>query len=179
MKHDPIKPAFMVAALLALSACDKPKIRDAAAPAAPAADSQAGAKDVTDPGGTPPAPVWVRALIGKDLKTAFPNVGACKGNTDILQRRYAGDPAGVQIHGWGWDLTRKVRIKRVVLVDETSRIVGGGEGGLPRPDVPLALPDVTDGATGWNADIPVTKGPLGTFGVTGPDSLCVLGRIAF
>ena len=167
----------MVAVLLALSACDKPKIRDAAAPTAEA--SQVAARDLAEPGGTPPAPAWVQAVIGRDLKVAFPNTGSCKGNTDIVQRRYSGDPAGVQIHGWGWDLTAKVRIERVVLVDETSRIVGGGEGGLPRPDVPVALPDVTDGKTGWNADIPVIKGPLAAFGVTGPDSLCVLGRIVF
>ena len=178
MRHASLTALPMLAALLTLAACDQPKFRDTTAPPA-GASAPKPEKNMVDAGGTPPAPAWAQALIGKNLRAAFPKTGICRGNTDIVQRQYAGAPAGVQIHGWGWDTARKARVDRVLLVDATLRIVGAGEGGISRTDVPTALPEVTDPNSGWNANIAVTKGPLDGYGVTGDDSVCVLGHIEF
>ncbi|ODT86131.1 hypothetical protein [Phenylobacterium sp. SCN 70-31] len=161
---------LILAAALSVTGCDQPKPRNppSAAAGPPAA-----------PTPTPPTPDWAKPLLGQALQAAFPKTGACKGNTDIVQRTYAGDPAGVQIHGWGWDAARKARVERVVLTDAEGRIVGAGAGGGERPDVPVALAEVTDGHTGWNADAPVTHGPLLAYGVVADDTACVLGRIDF
>lgn len=176
MRHALPAIAPALAALLGLSACDQPKWRE---PPPAKAAAGAPAKDKVETIGTPAAPAWVQPLLGKTLRAAFPQSGICKGNTDIVQKRYSGAPAGVQIHGWGWDVGRKARVERVVLVDATFRIVGGGEGGVSRTDVPTAVPEITDPNTGWNADLAVTKGPLDGYGITGDDSVCVLGHIEF
>lgn len=172
MKFTPLAFITVLAAALTLSACDKPKDRTAP-PAAKGPVIPAVAE------GTPAAPAWAQALIGKPLREAFPKLGSCKGNTDIVQKTYAGTPAGVQIHGWGWDTAKAARIERVLLADETRTIVSGGEGGVARPDVTAALSDVTDANTGWNADVPQTAGPLDAFGVVGDSSVCALGHIEF
>lgn len=177
MRHVPLTALSALAALLALSACDQPKFRDTGPP--PAAAAAGPKKDAVDPGGTPASPAWAQAYMGKDLRATFPRSGVCRGNTDIVQRKYAGAPAGVQIHGWGWDVGRKARVDRIVLVDKSFRIVGAGEGGVSRPDVPTALPEITDGNTGWNANVALSAGPLDGYGVTGDDSVCVLGHIEF
>ena len=178
MRHAPLTTLSLLAVLVTVAACDQPKWRDTSAQP-PGAKAPAPQKNQVDPGGTPAAPAWAQAVIGKNLRAAFPKSGICRGNTDIVQRKYAGAPAGVQIHGWGWDVGRKARIERVVLVDKTFRIVGAGEGGISRPDVPTAVPEITDQTTGWNTNVAVTAGPLDSYGVTGDNSVCVLGHIEF
>ena len=182
MRHAPF--AAVLAALLALAACDKPKWRDASAPApaaeAPAADAAPKARVIpSDPGPVPAAPAWAQALIGKPLREVFPKTGICKGNTDIVQKTYAGQPAGVQVHGWGWDTAKAAAVQRVVLVDPSMKIVAGGAGGVPRPDVATAVPEITDPKTGWNVDVAIPAGAVDAYGVVGDDSICVLGHIEY
>jgi hypothetical protein len=177
------------AGLLALAACDQPKPRppgpppaakapEAGAPAAPAAAPPARVIP-SDTGPTPPPPTWATLVIGKTLRDAYPQTGSCKGNTDIVQKTYAGDPPGVQIHGWGWDLKAKARVQRVVLVDRDSKIVGAGESGVPRPDVNQYNADIKDPNTGWNADLPRTTGYVDGYGVLDAKTVCPLGHIEF
>jgi hypothetical protein len=172
--------------VLALAGCDQPKWRGegpapGAATQAPAAGASAAAPSrPVDPGPTPPPPAWAEPLIGKPLREAFPGTGVCKGNTDIVEKTYAGAPAGVRIHGWGWDVAARTRVARILLVDAEARIVGVGQGGAARPDVTAAVPDVTDGQTGWHADLAQTSGVVDTYGIVdGGKSVCVLGRMAF
>ncbi len=177
-----------LAALTALSGCDKPKWQDnpppaAAAPgtaAAPATAAPAARVVPTDAGGTPAAPAWAADMIGKGLRTLYPATGVCKGNTDIVQKRYAGAPAGVQLHGWGWDVKSAARVARVLLVDTEMKIVGAGEGGIPRTDVPQYLPEIKDANTGWNADLARVTGPIDAYGLL-PDgkTVCPLGHIEY
>lgn len=169
----------IVLAIATLSGCDKPKWQDKPASAAPAVGAPKARVVPVDAGGTPAAPVWVQPLVGKSLRAVYPKTGICNGNTDIVQKTYAGAPAGVQIHGWGYDTAVKTRVARVVLVDKSMKIVGGGESGVARPDVLRALPEVTDPNTGWNADLPRSAGPLDAYGVTADDAVCVLGHIEF
>lgn len=176
--------ALVLAAAASLAGCDQPKWREkpAATPeaaTAPAATATAVRQIPSDPAGVPAAPEWAVGVMGKTLREAYPKTGLCKGNTDIVQKTYSGQPAGVQIHGWGWETGKKARVERVVLVDRTFKIVGAGAGGVARADVPTAVPEVTDPNSGWNADAPVTAGPLDAYGVLEDGSICVLGHIEF
>lgn len=175
-----MRPLTLTCALLlaaGVAACDHPK------PRGDAAKGEAGAvappRIPADPAGAPPSPAWAGPLIGKLLSEAFPAAGACRGNTDIVQKTYAGQPRGVQIHGWGWDETRKAGVARVLLVDRDLRIVGAGQGGVPRPDVEAAGVGVTIPNAGWNADAAVTTGPLDAYGVLDDKTACRLGHIEF
>lgn len=158
-----------IAAALALSACDQPKPRHP-----PPAHNA-----VAEP--TPPAPDWARELLNRPLTKAFPDMtGQCLGNTDAVAARYAGDPPGVKIVGWGWDPAAKTVVARVILVDLEGRIVGAGESGFPRPDVTAAMPQVTALDSGWAADVTRTKGPLDAYGVVDDGrALCRLGHLEF
>lgn len=161
-----------LAGFLALAACDRPKVRDSRANAAARV-----VPTKAEPAPEPPA--WAAAHMGKALRAQFPNSGICKGNTDVVDLRFTGEPAGVQILGWGWDVTKKARVDRVLLVDRNMQIVGAGEGGVPRVDVSAAVREVTDDASGWSA-VSRSPGPLDAYGVVGAgDATCALGHIAF
>lgn len=182
MRTSPIFLLPVLAGSLSLAACDQPKFREPPAPdpaTAPAASASKARVIPADDRGTPAAPAWAQPLMGKTLREAFPKTGICRGNTDIVQKTYAGQPAGVQVHGWGWDPAKKARVARVLLVDKNFKIVGAGEGGVARRDVPRTVPEITDGNTGWNADAPLTAGPLDAYGVVGDDAVCVLGHLEF
>lgn len=185
--------ALAAAALLALSACDKPKSRTvndqggplgptsatsnpgAAAPAAQGAP--AGPPASTDP--LPDMPKWFAAYKGKAIKDLFPDQSApCVGNTDDVKQRYNGPfSPGVRIEGWGWDKTGKKVIERILLTDDQGKVVGAGETGVPRPDVTAARKDVTSPTTGWYASAPQTTGGLYAFGLIGDAKACKLGHI--
>jgi hypothetical protein len=156
-------------ALLLVSACDKAKERDVAAPAA------APAPIAAEP--LPGQPAWFAGVAGKTLVEAFSAAeGSCVGNTDNVEVRYAG---GVKIVGWGWDPKAKAPVSRVVVVDGSGKIVGGGESGLGRPDVIAARPgEVTSPTTGWSAIVPLAKGPVDAFGVVADGkATCRLGHL--
>lgn len=129
----------------------------------------------TSPDPAPPPPAWVVDMLGKDLRTAFPKSGPCVGNTDVVAVRHLGPPAGTKLLGWGWDPVRKQPLPRVVLVDSDRRIVGGGNGGEDRIDIPPVMPQVTSTKTGWSAAIPLTAGRVETFGVLDDGAICPLG----
>ena len=119
----------------------------------------------SDAGPAPPPPAWVAPLLGKPLRSAFPRDGVCVGNADRVVRRYAGPPAGVRVVGWAWELAAKAPIPRVVIVGAAGTIIGGGESGALRTDVPPAVPAVTSDHSGWEAVSPQTTGRVEVFGV--------------
>lgn len=165
--------------LVALCGCSRPQwARGAKAPeppAAPVAAAPAAAPVTAVPG----MAGWAVAMLGKNPRTLFPRNGVCRGNTDG-HGPLEGTP-GEAVFGWGWDFAAKTRVERVVLVDVNYVIVGAGEGGRARPDVPKAYPqEVHDGATGWIALTSLTKGPVDAFGVTGGGTaICPLGHVEF
>jgi hypothetical protein len=131
-----------------------------------------------DPAPAPPA--WAVALMGQPLRQAFPSNGVCRGNIDNLIKVFEGQPPGMAIVGWGFDLGARARIDRVVLADLDGRIAGAGEGGLRRLDVPRAVPSIRAMDTGWRAVTPRLRGPLDAFGITADGkSICPLGHIEF
>lgn len=128
----------------------------------------------------PQLPQWAKAYIGQNPRNVFPRNGLCVGNTDVVEGRFGGDQPGTSIIGWGWDTHAKSRVGRVILVDINYQIVGAGEGGLPRGDVPEARPEVTDTNTGWRAVTRLSAGPVEAYGVVDEgQALCRLGRLEF
>jgi len=178
--------ALSTAAIASFAGCDNPKPRPAAsqgparaaAPAAaPGAWTPPPAKVTHDP--LPAQPAWVGTVLGKPLRAAFPqNDGDCVGNTDLVDFRYVGATPGVMIEGWGWDQEAKAAVARVVLADKDGQIVGGGETGVPRPDVNERRKDIVSRTTGWKAVTPVTTGVVRAYGVVGAgQDTCPLGEI--
>lgn len=167
----PAIPLFLTACALTLAACDQPRPRPAEEAAAPTPAGQA----------MPALPAWTTPLMGQAMSAAFPGgLGACVGNTDNVQTRYAGAAPGVEIVGWGWDTGAKAPIGRVILVDTAAVIVGGGETGMERPDVTAAKPEISSPTTGWRAYTSRTAGPTDTYGVLADGkTLCRLGHLEF
>lgn len=168
------------AAALGLTACDKPKPRPPAPPAAP--------MDVTGPAPTAPGgaampalPAWSKDYIGKPITALFPGPPKpCVGNTDNVEQKYGGAAPGVEIVGWGWDPAAKAPIARVLLVDITGLVAGVGETGIARPDVNKVKPEITSPTTGWAAYTSRTLGPVDTFGILADGkSVCSLGHLAY
>jgi len=128
----------------------------------------------------PPAPAWLAPLLGRPLRAAFPRDGVCLGNTDNVILLYAGEPRRGLVVGWGWEVAAKAPLVRVVLTDTSGAIIGGGVSGLPRPDVPKAMPAVTSDKAGWEAVVPVVPGRVSAYGVVeGGRAVCPLAGTEF
>jgi hypothetical protein len=183
--------AAAVSVLALLAGCDQPKSRSPSSteglpPAvvdpgkrlAPLAPPAAHALKTSE-APAPAAPGWAAGLMGKPLRQAFPRGdGRCIGNTDVIEVRYTGAPAGVMIEGWGWDQAAGKVVSRIILTDHASQIVGAGETGVPRPDVVAARKEVASPTSGWTAVTRVTEGLILAYGVVGDGATtCVLGRL--
>jgi hypothetical protein len=161
------RTTLIVLAAAALAACG-PSGKTGQAPARPAAPKVAGP--------LPALPAWASAYMGRRLSDIGPQSDACLGNTDAVRRVYAGPPAGAAIVGWGFDSHGGQRVDRVLLTDADLRVVGAGEGGRDRPDVPRAQPQIKDPSTGWRALSTATSGPVLAFAlIDGGRTICPLG----
>jgi hypothetical protein len=138
-----------------------------------------GQKVATPSPGVPEArpafPAWATPLVGKKFKDLHLTSITCTGATDVITVRYVGAPSGYQIAGWGWNDAANKPLDRIVLV-AGGVVVGAGEGGLPRPDVPKAIPKVTSQMVGWKAVTNEFSGRLEAFGVSASDA-CRVGKI--
>jgi hypothetical protein len=180
-------------AIAGVTACSQPKWRDPAtskgsAAVAPEVRKALGLRDAaiapvspsryttTDP--LPAAPAWAAALISQPLDKAFNKSAPCLGNTDGVKVRYVGAARGVRLAGWAWDPVRRETLQHVVIQGPDGTIVGAGEGGTRRLDVPRVLPDVTSTTSGWEAVTWRTGGPVDVFGVLADgQTICRLGHI--
>lgn len=155
-----------LAAVLAATGCSRPDWTDPETSKGARALPPPKAKNrPTDPGGAPAPPAWVVPLMGKLLRDAFPKDGVCVGNTDGVAMVFQGEPKGARLVGWAWEYATAAPAPRVVLVDAQDRIVGGGDSGRPRADVPKVLPAVTSDRTGWEATAAMATGAVRAFGV--------------
>lgn len=171
-----------LAALVLVAGCDRAKTRAGAGPAGPLTNGTAPTVPTlptsTEP--LPPTPDWAQAYMGKTLKDALPTESTdCVGNTDDVDLHYAGATTGVRIEGWGWDKAAKTPVEHILLVDDKSgQVVGAGQTGKARPDVPKARPEVTSPTTGWEATTSKTAGGLYAYGLMGGGkAVCRLGHI--
>jgi hypothetical protein len=160
-----IAGTLILTPLLLLSACGQP-----ATNASNAISSSAGGAAQPGPA-TVSSPAWAQALIGKSLNDAFPNKAVCSGFVDGVGPRRT-------LSGWAWDASVKQHIAHVILVDAEQRIVGAGDGGVARPDVSAANPNISDADTGWWATVAGVSGAIDVFGVTaGGTAVCPIGHI--
>ncbi len=166
-------------ALLALSACSRPDWTNPEMSKAPRALPPNPKKALPgDDGPAPPVPAWAAPLMGKPLRAVFPADGVCMGNTDRVIRVHRGQPPGAVIVGWAWEYAAKAPVPRVVLVDASDIIVGVGETGQSRPDVPNVVPAVTSPTTGWEGIAYALTGHVRAFGVIDNGrAVCALGAV--
>jgi hypothetical protein len=132
----------------------------------------------TRPTAGPALADWAVPLLNKPVRQVFRRVGTCVGNTDNVGIRFLGGRGASRVVGWAWDPATKAPVARVVLADAADRIVGGGETGYDRPDVPAAKPAVTSSKTGWEAMTARTSGRVGAYGVIQDGgAVCSLGGV--
>jgi len=126
----------------------------------------------------PAMPAWAEPLIGRPFAAAFAATPDCLGNVDEVINRYGGERPGAKVQGWAWDARSKAPFGRIVVVADDGVIVGAGESGLERADVPTARPEVGSNLTGWWALAARGEGLVEAWGVR-PDgrTACRLGRI--
>jgi hypothetical protein len=110
----------------------------------------------------PAAPAWTAPLAGRPLTALFPNAASCQGYVDGPAERFRGAET---FSGWAWSDTRKRAVARLAVVDRAGAMVGFGEGGLTRTDVPSSRPEVFSPTTGWQVVVPRGAEPYVVYGV--------------
>lgn len=164
--------ALAVSLLPPLAACKRPEwAKGAPPPVAQARSAVTAAPGVLSDDGIAG---WARPILGKSPREAFPRNGVCIGNTDGVR---AGQATRRTVYGWGWNLAAGKPVERVILVDINYRIVGAGEGRVPRADVDRGHPEYKGAPTGWMAGTNLAAGPMDAFGVVEGGAICPLGHI--
>lgn len=94
------------------------------------------------------APVTVLPYPAEPLRT-------CAGSYDLHSIQVVGyHPPGIFFTGWAWDQDQKRPLRDLLVLDEHNRIAGYAQTTMPRPDVPRAIPAVTDERVGWQGYAP-------------------------
>jgi hypothetical protein len=123
----------------------------------------------------PPAPAWSAALLGHSLASLFPGVDSCIGSVDGSTERYRG---AHRVEGWIWNYSVQAPSSRLAVVDPAGVMVGFGEGGLVRSDVPGVRKDVTSVTTGYRVVTPEGPGPYTIYAIdAGRRSACRIGPV--
>lgn len=125
----------------------------------------------------PAIPAWAAPMMGKNIESAFGSSATCKGHFDNVLARYTTAPAGVVVQGWAWDTTGGKAVDRVLLTDSASVVVGAASGGVKRPDVPAALPDVTSQTTGWNGPVQASGGEVTAYALLNDTTACKISTL--
>lgn len=98
-----------------------------------------------------------RAPLGREISRVYDLVPAiaCAGALDPVPTPVA-DPrwSGFRLSGWAWDRTSQAPAETVVLADRFGRLVGAGQAGFPRPEIPFIDRSVERRDTGFLAYIP-------------------------
>jgi outer membrane protein OmpA-like peptidoglycan-associated protein len=128
---------------------------------------------VTDP--MPAFPAWSASLIGRPLRALYPKTTQCLGYVDGVMLQYAGIQPGVKLYGWAYDEAAQAPVGRVLFTDARGTIVGAGDGGFERADVPATLAKVTSPVTGWQGYAAATATPVAVWAIPGvAQSVCPL-----
>jgi hypothetical protein len=115
--------------------------------------------------------------MGKDFSVLARSPGKCTGKVDLVSERHIGANPGSEIEGWAWDLDGKRPVSRVLLLDQSNRVVGAADAGRLRPDVPKAIKDVTTPAVGWKGVAHLTSGVVTAAAITADNTSCIIGSI--
>jgi hypothetical protein len=121
----------------------------------------------------PDAKEWVGGSLEQHAKLVGND--RCIGNVDGR----APDPkdnSKTVVMGWGWDVKAKALPQAVLLVDASGKIAGSAQPGVPRPDVPKALPQITSEKTGWDSVLPGKTGEVTAYLLLSTGEVCPLGH---
>jgi len=116
-------------------------------------------------------------MIGTNAAPDYDQSKACLGHFDMISLVHKGDHPGYEVYGWAWDVDAAAPAARVIIADSTGRIVGAGEGGVNRPDVPKVLPKVTSVATGWRGLVAARGGKVTALAVLKSGKQCDAGSL--
>lgn len=116
---------------------------------------------------------WMGRPLASTVRLSAPD--RCRGFLDDAVLQGDGPGRYATARGWAWDAVDRRRIDRVLLVDETGRIVGFGRGPLRRSDVPRGTGGaVPDRRVGWAGHAAASGGTLRAFGLVSSDEVCAL-----
>ena len=89
------------------------------------------------------------ALLGRHINevASMSPPDACLGYFDIASA--VGVQGGERVQGWAWSRPEKNAPSLILLVNDAGVIVGLASGGIERPDVVAAIPEVSERRTGW------------------------------
>jgi len=121
-----------------------------------------------------PYPSWSAPMMGKPLSALFPRRATnCAGHLDGLMESTSA--TGTRIGGWAFDTSTHSAVSRVLLTDNSGVVVGAGNGGFMRYDVPANNPGVQSQATGWYGYASIVSRGLRAWAITSdPGTVCSL-----
>jgi outer membrane protein OmpA-like peptidoglycan-associated protein len=126
------------------------------------------------------APSWAGSIVGKQLRALFPvQTAHCEGYLDSVSP--VSPDGSATLSGWAFDLDASKPIDRIVLTTADGSIVGAGNGGFQRLDVPAVRHEVTTQSAGWNAYVAaVPHSSVSAWAVmNAPGTVCRLVGVAF
>ena len=116
---------------------------------------------------------WLGRPIGEIAK---PRAGACIGAFDAVTRSATGEIDAVRVEGWAWNSADGKPVRRVLLTDERLRVVGFASTGADRPDVPVAVAQVSVPDSGWRGFAHARGGMLRAFVLLPGNTACEVGQ---
>jgi hypothetical protein len=118
----------------------------------------------------------VAQLSGQRISDHFRVVelDRCQGSLDGASRLSNGE---LSVGGWVWGNRDKKSSVRIVITDNSDRILGYGTSGHRRDDVPRAIPEVTSTQVGWVGFLPSPVSGARAFAVLqGGRTVCRVGQ---
>lgn len=117
---------------------------------------------------------WMGRPLAQTVRQTPPE--RCLGSIESAVAHDAGAERFATARGWAWDAQRSKPVLRVLLVDQTGRIVGFARGPLSRPDLAAGAPGATrDDRVGWAGHAILTPGmTLRAFALVEEDATCPL-----
>jgi hypothetical protein len=79
---------------------------------------------------------------------------ACRGSIDVVKPIRDYRRPGFRFGGWAYDVAAAAPATAVVLTDPGGRLIGVGQSGFRRPDVPAVVPSIISMDTGYLGYIP-------------------------
>lgn len=122
----------------------------------------------------PPYAEWMGRPLADTLRV-LPE-GRCFGSLDGAQLLGSPPARFAAATGWAWDRQARIRVNRVILVDERGVITGYARGPVRRPDVPAGTGRaVRDTRVGWVGRAAAGPGTtLRAYGLPEPGAACLL-----
>ena len=123
---------------------------------------------------------WEGVFIERNVNELFPKItSVCIGNFDSVEKQFSGGVSpGSHVNGWAWDRNNLKPVERIVLTDESGKIIGLAQSDQQRPDVSALYPEVRQNNVGWNGYLRSFKGRSTAYAVVeNGQAICRLGSL--